>query len=411
MHGSYSYEIINLGASLLYVGDYIGARKGYLESAFFIYKKIGIKKEILLALIICALGFSVGAISQDPYFIVFSFGLLVGIGCGILTVCSLWPSWPHFGNTNAMITGIIIVGYSISPGLLGIMFTHIVNPHNLTPEGSKSIDIKYPDSVSSRVPYSLTVFSIITLILGISAIFMIYDKPHTKSDESIHDVVQTEMSYKQILTCSKFWRLFCIAYFEYFALNFLVCDYKIILLKYIQDDHLVTYSYIFATVSVIVGRIMWMIILEKSSFNTIITVINIITIVLSITMPMIWTNSLLLICWLCMFYFTSGAIYPSLLIETFTMFPGEDGKKVFPIITISWTLCTFSITFITEIGDDWGYELACYIIALATAVGQLIISFWPREEKKVVNEVNLEENEEKLISCSINSDHLKSLSV
>jgi hypothetical protein len=93
------------------------------------------------------------------------------------------------------------------------------------------------------------------------------------------------------------------------------------------------------------------------------------------------------------------------------MFPGEDGKKVFPIITISWTLCTFSITFITEIGDDWGYELACYIIALATAMGQLIISFWPREENKVVNEVNLEENEEKLISCSINSDHLKSLSV
>lgn len=50
-------------------------------------------------------------------------------------------SWPHFGNTNAMITGIIIVGYSISPGLLGIMFTNIVNPNNLTPEGSKSIDI------------------------------------------------------------------------------------------------------------------------------------------------------------------------------------------------------------------------------------------------------------------------------
>jgi fucose permease len=390
------------------VGDYIGARKGYLECAFFIYKKIGIKKEILLALIICAIGFSIGTISHDPYFIVFSFGLLVGIGCGILTVCSLWPSWPHFGNTNAMITGIIIVGYSISPGLLGMVFTYIVNPNNLTPDGSKSIDIKYPEIVSSRVPYSLIVFSVLTLILGIFAILMIYDKPHTKSSESIHDEVQTEMSYKEILTCSKFWRLFCIAYFEYFALNFLVCDYKIILLEYIKDDHLATYSYIFATVSIIVGRIMWMIILEKSSFNSMFTLINIITIVLSITMPMIWNNSLLLICWICMFYFTSGGIYPSLLIETFTMFPGEDGKKVFPIITISWTLCTFSIALITEIGDNWGYELACYIIALATFVGQLIISFWPREEKVVVKYINLEENEELQMSLINSSDRVKS---
>jgi hypothetical protein len=288
------------------------------------------------------------------------------------------------------------------------MFTHIVNPHNITPKGSKSIDIRYPDSVSSRVPYSLIVFSVMTLVIGICSIFMIYGKPHTQNSEYIPYEVQTEISYKQILTCSKFWRIFCIAYFEYFAMSFISNDYKIILLKFIQDDFLVTYSFTFAISSVVAGRVILMVFLDKSSFNSIITLINIITIPLSITMPMIWSNPLLLISWMCMFYFTSGAIYPSLLIETFTMFPGEDGKKVFPIIMLSWTLCTFSIALITEIGDNWGYELACYIVALATLVGQLIVFWWPREEKTVVKHINLEEKEELQMSLINSSDRVKS---
>jgi MFS family permease len=359
-----------------------------------VYKKIGLRNEIIISSAICAIGYALSALWYNPYYVLFCIGMILGFGCGLLNVCSMWPSWAHFDNTNSTIAGIVLMGYSISPGVFGFIFTNIVNPDNLPPDKSDSSSDKvFPDSVSERVPLGLWVFSGIIVVSTIIALILIYDSPNGSSEEEEKEEVPEAMPYKEIFKSLNFWRLFFQFYMNFFLVIFLFCNFRSILLLHISDDHLIAYAGTLSTVSIIVGRMFSMYILERSNYIVVMTLINISTIMLCITMPMIWANPVLSISWVCAMYFISGGIYASGMIETYINFPGEDGKKIFPLLNIPWTLCTFSIAGITSIGDEYGYDIAFYTIALITMLSQIMLCVW-KARPRVMKEQLLVLNEE-----------------
>ena len=138
---------------------------------------------------ICGIGYALSALWYNPYYVLFCIGIILGFGCGVLNVCSMWPSWAHFDNTNATIAGIVLMGYTISPGLFGFIFTQIVNPHNLSPEKSdKSTDLIFPDSVSERVPFALLVFAGLIVVSAFIAVLMIFLRQEAQNyDDIFHE--------------------------------------------------------------------------------------------------------------------------------------------------------------------------------------------------------------------------------
>jgi hypothetical protein len=304
----------------------------------------------------------------------------------LLNVCCIWPSWAHFGNTNPTITAIVLLGYTISPGLFGFIFTRVVNPDNIEPDDIiSSTETVFPVSVSERVPLGLWVFSAIISGSSIIALLLIYDKPADGSGKVEKEKVADAMPYREIFKSLNFWRLFIQFYLNFFLMIFMFCNFRSFLLQHIPNDHLVAYVGTMATVSIIVGRMFCMYILDRSSYITLMTLINITNMILCITIPMIWNNKVLLISWVCAIYFISGGIYPAGMIETFINFPGEDGKKIFPLLNIPWALCTFSITGITSIGDLYGYDIAFYIIAFITLLSQAMLFLWKATPKGIMN--------------------------
>jgi hypothetical protein len=336
----------------------------------------------------CTIGYSLAALWYNPYYIIFCIGIVVGFGCGILNVSSMWSTWAHFGNTNATVTGIVLAGFTTSPGVFGLIFTNVVNPDNLEPpkNSDSSTERMFPDSVSERVPLGFCVFSAIILVSSIIALLLIYEKPKGSSEEEENKKVKEAMSYKEIFKTPNFWRLFLQFYLNFFLVLFLFCNIRLILLYKISDDHLIGYAGTLTTVSIIVGRMLFMYILDRSSYIVLMTFTNISNIILCITIPMIWDTPVLFISWVCAMYFISGGIYPAGMIETYITFPGEDGKKIFPLLNISWSLCTFSLTGISIIGDYYGLDIAFYTIALITMLSQIMLVVW-KEKPKVSEEL------------------------
>lgn len=395
MNGQATRSIINLGAPMLYFGDYVGTCNMYVVVTYSIDKKIGTKYTILLSMILCTTGFSLGGLWANTYFVVVVFGLFVGFGCGILSISSLWPCWNHFGSTNSKITGIIVIGYSIGSGICGAIFTYIVNPQNDPPSGDQSSDMIYPDSVSSQVPKGFFLLSVITLALGILSWLIISYKPAITSEEE--KILNPPRSYKEIIRSNNFLRLFIILYFTSFVVNFWVCDYKIITLAHLDNDHLVAYAYILSSACGNLGQILWMFVLDYTSFKFLFVLGNTLNCIFTVTLSLVWNEPIVFITWICITNFICGGFYPAMIVEVFKEFPGEEGKKTLPLMTFPWVICTFTMTGITEIGDALGYDVALYILSIMPLIAIFIILLW--KQKHQVLPVNLD-----LSESSINAD-------
>lgn len=370
------------------------------------YKTIGLKTSLMSAILVSCVGFGMVAIWSNPYVVILLDNFIIGIGCGVINVSSLWPLHVIFGNNNATVIGIAIVGFSAGASIYGLILTQIVNPYNLTPTGDNSTNQIYSDSVSERVPMGYLVFAVLTFTVGVISLMLIKSKSRSESDSHI-DSFSPALSYKEILKSSSFWKLFWLFYLNYFPMIFLICDYRVIMLKHIHDDHLVSYASTLAAFANNSGSLLWMIVLDYSSFNTIMIAIDVILVGFLATLPMIWDEPVLLISWVCVMWFCCGGLYTGSVYETYNAFPGDTGKKVYPLLTIPWNLSVFSTVGITTIGDRYGYDYAMYILIVMTVASLAIVVFWKdikhidTKNSSLSNELILDEAEKSINTISI----------
>jgi hypothetical protein len=375
LHHELEGPLMNFGASVIYLGDYIGCRMIYLEACYYIYKTIGLRNTLIASILVVCFGFGLVSVWPDPYAVVLFDNLIIGVGCGVINVSSIWPLHSIFGSSNATVTGLAMLGFSIGPSLYGLILTEIVNPDNLTANGIKSTDEIYPDSVSKRVPLGFLVLSAIFFTVGMISLLIIKIKPNSDS-ESSQDEAYPTLSYKQIFQSSGFWRLFWFFFLSYFSMIFFISDYRTFMLKYIKDDHLISYTNTISIITDNIGSVVWMIFLDYTSFNTSMIVINSILMILLATLPIIWNIPIAFIVWICALWFCFGGLYAASVYETYNAFPGDTGKKVWPLLTIPWNLSVFCTVGITAIGDWYGYSYAIYILIAMTIASIAIILFW-----------------------------------
>ncbi len=334
---------------------------------------------------------------------------MLGTSCGILALISLWPCWSYFGSSNAKVNGVVLVGYSLGPGLIGLAFTHLANPNNRTPEahGGDASDLRYPDEVSERVPLALLVLGASLMITGSLSLLIISEKKIKES--SLLSIYKSpfEWTYKQIFSSQIFWRIVAILYFQYFIMGYFVNNYKTILLNRIHNDDLVAYAGSLCFVSNVVGRIVWSAILDFCSFKVTSSMINITGILLTVSLPFIWHIDVLLISWTCMIFFVCAGLYPAFLIEVARSFNLATTPKVLSLTTIPITASVFTCAAIQEFTDDLGYDGVLYLVAALVLVDQIILFTWnitpevKEKENQIEIEIDIEHSVE--ISHSINT--------
>jgi hypothetical protein len=280
-------------------------------------------------------------------------------------------------------TGFILFGYSLGPAMLGLSFTHLVNPSNYSPEArnGQANDLIYPDSVSERVPAALLTLSIVCVIAGLISIIFISEKQISKNS-ILERQCDSVMSYGEIFRCNNFWRMFCITYFQYFMIVIFKCFYKILLLKHVHNDQLVAYSGGIGFFFNALGRVAWTSVLDITSYRTYMTFMNLLAFGICISFPMVWHIDILAVAWVCGAFFCGSGLYPACIIECGRSFGADNCKKVFPIIMMASVLNTMTATAFTPIGNELGYDTAMYLAGMMCLINQVIVLFW---KESIVN--------------------------
>lgn len=344
---------------------------------------------MILLIGLCSLSYVATAIWWNIYYLIFWLGLVLGFATGAINVISLWPPWAHFGNTNGMITAISLTGYTLTPGMYGFIFTKIVNPDNLSAVESKvSTEVIFPVSVSDQVPFAMLVLGGLVFMNGVIAMLMIFDNPNKTNED--YTEIKADITYSEIFKSQHFWRIFLQNYLCLLA-PYLICNLRLILLMLIGDDLLVAYVFNITTIAMILGRLLSMYILDSTNFEVLMSIVNIGSIILCTTFPIVWSSSVLSIVWICSMYFITGGVYPAGIIEIFRNFPGENGKKVAPLLNLAWSMEMISVVGVTAIADEFGYDISFYFLSCLFMISQILLILWRPKHISTINQIELKD--------------------
>lgn len=84
---------------------------------------------------------------------IITYGVLNGIGSGIMYFIPLVCAWEWFPNKKGLITGIIVGSYGLGSFFFTLLATHIINPNNEKPTIVINKDLNYFDKdIANHVP-------------------------------------------------------------------------------------------------------------------------------------------------------------------------------------------------------------------------------------------------------------------
>lgn len=355
-------------------------------------KKLGIKLTSILGVLTISLGLCIPSICSDKYVVVVVMGFGLGWGSGSLFLASLIPCWEHFKNYKARVTGILMIGYSVTPFVYCLVFTYISNPENIGagikhPVTGEAI---FPISISYNISMAFLIIGIPTLIIGCISSFFIFEKTEETPISAQKEASDSYILWKAIKS-QPFIRLFLIGTFKYMFFLYILPNFKSIGLVYLKDDYLTTYSSTISWIPSIIGKILWIELLEKYSYNTVIGTIIACHVIIAGTLPLMFSSSMWFTVWMSIVQFTSSALYPSIVIETGNTFSSRTSPLVIPYISISCTIATIFQPGFNIIADKWGYEVVCYI-TMSFCIAALCIMFLWKKQKFIE-----EESEKELI--------------
>jgi MFS family permease len=67
---------------------------------------------------------------SDPFLFYFLFGVVFGIGAGLLSSTCLYAGWSHLPDRKALVIGVVMSGYGLGAFFSGIAATLMINPLN-----------------------------------------------------------------------------------------------------------------------------------------------------------------------------------------------------------------------------------------------------------------------------------------
>ena len=338
----------------------------------------------------CGVCLSYFTIKVSYWLLLVTYGLVFGTGVGIayigpLSAVMRWmPKWKGLAN------GIVVAGFGLSALIFNLVQTVYVNPHNVDTVKNKNGEEFFVDpDLLERVP---TLFLILggtyaamqlvgsllltyppddlddsspTHVGGIntrhdtdnssfsSSKFTGSDSCEEFQDKGVMDrtnlvikkftVTHTEedvndLGPKQMLQTFKFYALWYMFLANGLAIMFITPLYKFIGQEFIDDDHFLAIVGSLASVLNCLGRIIWGLVADASSFSTTLVVLTSCLTIFTLTVVVTpYGGRAMFLIWICSIFFCIGG--------NFSLFPAVTGR-VFGLRHVS---VNYGILFIAQL--------------------------------------------------------------
>mmetsp|Transcript_10151 Transcript_10151/g.15184 ORF Transcript_10151/g.15184 Transcript_10151/m.15184 type:complete len:393 (-) Transcript_10151:33-1211(-) len=346
-------------------------------AAPFLIKTIKIRGTLLLGGLMVSASFLVCSAIKDPDALIWSYSALFGIGAGMITITSFFAAWDHFPNSRGKVTGIIMFGYSASTLVYGILFTFIVNPNNYRPSGSGE-SLSYGQEVNERVPYGMLIIGLVWGLKTLVGVLLI--RPSTVHSKSSMSSPPGKFPLKKILATKQFWQIFLAAYCSFLFWYFIAGIFKGYALKYIQDDHFLSYIGSAAALSGAFGRIFWPGLLDYFEYRKVLSATIFLQFLGCICVHFIVEDKYLFGVVILGVFFCGSAMYPSLAVEVSKIFHSYSAQ-VWPCVYLGVTLASLTSILLKYGGEHLGYLYIFGICGVFDLVSICII--WFTSEKQV----------------------------
>jgi len=387
----------NWGALLPYVTSYLSSTNPQVSSSLVynaqpfsflaenlgvmlapvISRKLGVRICLLLGGLLVAAAYLACSVISNPHVLVLAYSLCLGIGGGMISITSLWPSWEYFPESKGKITGIIMAGFSGSCMIFGLVFAYIANPYNIAPVRSGN-DVLFGPEVDSNVPKAFFwigfMFLVITII-GVALIQPRRSQTQTKSKPLVR------LPVTEFLRIGNFWNLFFVAFTSFLFWYFIAGCYKSFGLLYIEDDHFLTYMGSVANIAGVFGRWFWPTLMDYVPFKAVMSLSLGYQFVASI---LIWyavgskaTYAALIIS----LFFATAAHYPCIAVQTGKVF-GELSDQAWPFVFIGVSLSATSTIFMKLLAESVGY-FQTYLVQGCIILCSIFLSWRVQESCKL----------------------------
>lgn len=151
---------------------------GYLE------RKLGVRLATFIGAAVFSLSVFVSAwtITISFYFLLFTYGLLLGIGTGLAYVPPLVCVMKWMPHSKGVVNGILLAGFGLGAFIFNFVQTGFINPYNLNPDviidEEKAEQVFFSQEfILDRVPFSFIVQGIIFVVMQLIGIVLLGDPP------------------------------------------------------------------------------------------------------------------------------------------------------------------------------------------------------------------------------------------
>ena len=146
-----------------------------------IYKKLGLRYLILIALCFLYLACFFLIFFQNYFLVIMAMGIF-GVGCGFSYFPPIQNCWKYFPKSNALIFGIYVAGLGLSSSILTPLADFVVvNPNKETTDD----DGYYPQNVANNLKTYLYILTGIYIFLGVVSFFFAFEFQEKEKDEKL----------------------------------------------------------------------------------------------------------------------------------------------------------------------------------------------------------------------------------
>ena len=300
------------------------------------------------------------------------YGISLGALSSTIFLPSIWILWDYIPTNKGKLSGLILAGYSLGPVPYGLMFIYLVNPNDNSPvpineEGDEKM---FEHDVSDKVPSTIRIVSgvfLACLVIGLAMLPIKSPENNNQTNETVNAPVLS------IIKSFKFWNLTLLMYLTSSGVIYTVHVYKIIGLRYFDDDHVISYIGIGVFISMSVGRIIYGILFDKIKLKylMIMTYLS-----MSLILFFLWfslSSEILYGIFIISFSFFGGSIYNGLLLQSEKDFPNN--KKAISLICLTFIPIYFSAYFFEKfITPKIGYLYTFIIFALFYLISSVLFA-------------------------------------
>lgn len=218
-------------------------------------------------------------IQQGFLAFLFTYSVIVGIGCGIVFSAPMQVVMRWFPQNPGLITGAVMCGSSLGPMVAVALQTFLVNPENVQPHsGAVDSENEYftDDNVLDRVPHSLLVMALIMFAISLIGAYLLVTPPESDEPQRINnqqesqDLPITNYSPSEVIRVREFWLMWCCYFFNMLSVNFVMNNVKVFGQGESQGkltDHQLTFIVSVAALFNGLGRLAWGHIGDQWSFK------------------------------------------------------------------------------------------------------------------------------------------------